>query len=92
MFLGDGTTLTMNEMYAQCFAFFAAGFETTSSTMTFCLYELAINPKTQEKVREEIFTVLKKYNNKICYESINEMEFMQQTIDGMFLKYFTKTQ
>lgn len=83
--IGDGTTLTLGEMVAQCFVFFLAGYETSSTTMTFALYELSIHPEIQEKVREELFRVLKKYNNKITYDSLKELEYMQQVVDG---KYF----
>lgn len=72
-------------MVAQCFVFFLAGFETSSTTMTFALFELSIHPEIQEKVREELFRVLKKYNNKITYDSLKELEYMQQVVEG---KYF----
>lgn len=83
-FLGDGTTVTLNEMAAQCLVFFLAGYETSSTTMTFALFEMSLNPEIQEKVREELFRVLKKFDNKICYDSIRELDYMQQVIDGKY--------
>lgn len=79
---GDGTTLTMNEVIAQCFVFFLAGFETSSTTMSFALYELATHPDIQENVREELLRVLKKHDNKISYDLLKELEYMQQVIEG----------
>lgn len=86
MFLGDGTTVTLNEMIAQCMLIFLAGYETSSTTMTFALFEMSLNPEIQEKVRDELFTVLKKYDDKICYDSIKELDYMQQVIDGKYNK------
>lgn len=43
----------------------------SSTTMTFCLYELALNPDIQEKMREDIKVVLSKHDNKLTYEGIN---------------------
>lgn len=71
-------------MTAQCLVFFLAGFETSSTTMTFALFEMSLNPEIQEKVREELSRVLKKYDNKICYESAKELDYMQQVIDGKY--------
>lgn len=78
----------MNEMIAQCFVFFLAGFETSSTTMTFALYEMSVNPEIQDRVREELHRVLKKYDNKICYDSLKELEYMQQVIDGNDVENF----
>lgn len=44
---------------ANAFAFFIAGFETTASTISYCLYELAINPEIQIKLRDKIKETLK---------------------------------
>jgi cytochrome P450 family 6 len=62
--------------------FFLAGFETSSTTMTFCLYELALNPGLQERLRDEIDTVLQKRGGNITYESIFEMEYLHRVVDG----------
>lgn len=77
----------MKEMVAQSFVFFFAGFETSSTTMTFALFELAQHPDIQEKTREELTTVLEKYNNHVCYDSVKEMVYMQQVIDGNLFPY-----
>lgn len=74
----------MDEIVAQSFVFFFAGFETSSTTMTFALFELSINPEIQENVRSEVLTVLEQYDNKLCYESLKKLDYMQQVIDGNF--------
>lgn len=81
---GDGTgkPLTMGELVAQCFVFFFGGFETSSSTMSFALFELAKKPHIQEKVRQELFDVLEKYDHQLCYESLKDLHYMQQVLDG----------
>lgn len=79
---GKDVGLTEEQIAAQAFVFFAAGFETSSTTMSFCLYELALNPSVQEYVQKEIDAVLKKHGNKITYEAIQEMEYLDNTISG----------
>ena len=76
------TEVTMDVIAAQAFVFFLAGFETTSATMTFCLYELALNPDIQERVQNEIDTVLEKHGGDITYESISEMEYLDKVVSG----------
>ncbi|KAJ8913630.1 hypothetical protein NQ315_007347 [Exocentrus adspersus] len=78
---GDGNSLSMEEMVAQSFVFFAAGFETSASTTTFALFELATHPEIQDRVRAEINEVLAQHDNQISYDSINDMKYLGQVID-----------
>ncbi|CAH1382250.1 unnamed protein product, partial [Tenebrio molitor] len=83
----DGDTLSIEEIAAQSFVFFIAGFETSSTTMTFALYELSKHQELQDKVRDEVDTVLAIYGGKITYEAIQEMKYMDQVINETLRKY-----
>ncbi|XP_044260317.1 probable cytochrome P450 6a23 [Tribolium madens] len=83
----EGAEISLDEVIAQCFIFFLAGFETSSTTMTFALYELAKNHQIQDKLRDEIVQVLRKYNDEITYEGITEMKYLDQVIEESLRKY-----
>ena len=74
-------TLEMDDdlIAAQAFVFFAAGFETASSASSYTLHELAYSVEVQEKVHDEIDKVLVKYNNKISYDAIKELTYLEWT-------------
>jgi cytochrome P450 family 6 len=74
--------LSMDSLAAQAFVFFLAGFETSSTTMAFCMYELSLHQDIQERVREEIDIVLNKHNGEITYEAIQEMEYLDKVVSG----------
>ncbi|KAI4459160.1 cytochrome p450 [Holotrichia oblita] len=83
----DGNAFTFNEIAAQAFLFFLAGFETSSSTMTFAFYEMAKDQGIQDKAREEIRRVIAKHDGKITYEGIMEMTYLSQIFDEALRKY-----
>lgn len=85
--LGDEPTkqvgrLTINEIAAEAYVFFLAGFETSSTTLTYCLHELAVNQEIQNRAREEIDSVLLKYDGQLTYEAIHEMVYVERIING----------
>lgn len=84
--------INMNELKAQSLIFLLAGFETSSTTIGFLLYELARNQDIQEKLRSEIHQTLSKYNEeKITYESIMDMKYLDMVLCGITLNFFFVT-
>lgn len=73
-------------MTSQAFVFFAAGFETSSTTISFALYEMALNLEIQEKLRNEIHETLKKHNGQLSYDIINEMKYLNMVLQGNLFK------
>lgn len=80
------------DIVANTFAIYLAGFETTSTTLSFCLYELALNQNIQEKVRAEIQQI-KEQNGGLNYNSLQEMTYVDAVIAGKFkyILYITKS-
>lgn len=74
--------MSLEEMSAHSFVFYTASFESTSTTMSFCMHELAKHSHLQDKAYLEINAVMNKYNGQLTYESIGEMKFIEQCIDG----------
>ncbi|CAG9788226.1 unnamed protein product [Diatraea saccharalis] len=78
--------LTDELIAAQVFVFFAAGFETSSSATSYTLHQLAHNPKVQKKLQKEIDEILCKHNNRLSYEAVNSMTYLEWTFkEGMRL-------
>jgi cytochrome P450 len=83
--------LSMNSLAAQAFVFYIGGFETSSITMSLCLYELSLHQDIQTRVREEIDVVLQKHGGNLKYEAIQEMDYLDKVVAGKNLlgKNFT---
>lgn len=79
--------LTVEQIAAQSFIFFLAGFETSSTTMSYCTYELSVNEEIQEKARQSVIDTLKKHNNEFTYEAINDMDYLEQCVSETLRKY-----
>lgn len=76
-----------DDFVAQCFIFMTAGFETTSSTMGFMLYELALHPALQHRVRAEIRDVLAKHRGEVSYDAIQQMTYLDMVVSETLRKY-----
>ncbi|XP_033192745.1 cytochrome P450 6B1 [Bombus vancouverensis nearcticus] len=72
---------------SQAQLFFLAGFGNSSLTISNALYELAWNQTVQDKLREEIQSVLKKYNGEITYDGICEMKYLNACLLETLRKY-----
>jgi cytochrome P450 family 6 len=77
--------LTMKEIAAQSFVFFLASYETASAPLAFCIYELAKNPKIQQKVHDEID---KTFNGvDMTYDSVKSLKYLECCILETLRKY-----
>nr|XP_018896715.1 PREDICTED: probable cytochrome P450 6a14 [Bemisia tabaci] len=73
---------------SNAFIFFIAGFETTASTLSYCLYELALNPDIGEKLYEEVESVKQAHNGTLDYDAVNkELVYMEAVISETLRKY-----
>lgn len=77
-------SLSIEECSSHIFLFFLAGFETSSSIISFCLYELAKNRNIMQKVQQDIDKALNKHDWKLNYKSIKDMTYLSQCIKGKF--------
>uniref|UniRef100_A0A1B6DT56 Cytochrome P450 n=1 Tax=Clastoptera arizonana TaxID=38151 RepID=A0A1B6DT56_9HEMI len=79
--------LTMKEMAGQVSVFLAAGFETAASTTSFLLYELSSNKDIQDKLRQEIDTVIQKNGGVFSYQCLQEMSYLEKCIQETLRRY-----
>nr|AQM57042.1 cytochrome P450 CYP6AX3 [Sogatella furcifera] len=71
---------------ANTFIFFVAGFETTATTLTFCMLELSQNQEIQDKLRKEVQDTVQKHG-AINYDSTKDMEYLDRVISETLRKY-----
>nr|QTM97438.1 Cytochrome P450 [Sitophilus oryzae] len=82
----DGANMSNDMILAQAVQFFVAGFDTISSTMSFTLYELAMNQDIQDKLRLEIKENLEA-NHGVTYDGYNEIKYLDMVISEALRKY-----
>lgn len=72
---------------SQVFVFLVAGFDTSSTAMSFALFELAKNPDIQLKLQRDIDDTLERHNNEWTYECVQDMKYLEQVFDETLRKY-----
>ncbi|XP_061867142.1 thromboxane-A synthase [Colius striatus] len=71
--------LTEDEIAGQAFLFLIAGYETTTSTLSFATYLLATNPECQEKVLQEVDEFSAKHMVP-DYQNVQELPYLDMVI------------
>ncbi|KAL4710697.1 hypothetical protein ACJJTC_004342 [Scirpophaga incertulas] len=76
----DNTFVMTDELItSNSFIFMLAGLETSSTTLSFCLYELAKANDLQDRIRREIILCIE-HNGGFNYEAVNSMRFTTQAV------------
>ncbi|XP_026740685.1 cytochrome P450 6B6-like isoform X2 [Trichoplusia ni] len=74
-------------LIAQCALFFGAGYESSSITLSWTLFELAKNPEKQAKAIQEVDAYLHRHDNKLEYECVAETSYLQACVDEAMRLY-----
>lgn len=82
-------TLTEEEVIANSIFFLIAGFETTSSTISHCMFELASNENIQNRLYQELKDVeIDDVNSKEFYNKImNGLPYLEAVVKETMRKY-----
>ncbi|XP_067143009.1 cytochrome P450 3A24-like [Centruroides vittatus] len=77
--------MSLDEMLAQCVLFLFAGIETTTNTLAFVVYYMALNDECQIKLIEEIDEV-DRNNKEINFDALSEMQYLDAVINETLRK------
>lgn len=80
-------SLSLDEMAAESFIFFVGGFETSSTTLNFCFYELALNKDIQKRFRKEIKQEIEKNDGNLTYDLVFSLEYLDMVVKETLRKY-----
>jgi cytochrome P450 family 6 len=58
------------------------GSDTSGTTLTFALYELAFHPEIQQSVRNEMRKVLSKHGGNLTYDGMQDMSYLDRVVSG----------
>ncbi|KZC12361.1 putative cytochrome P450 6a14 [Dufourea novaeangliae] len=83
----ENIELTDSLLASQVYVFFIAGYETSSSTMSHSLYELAINTDMQDKLRKEIRENYAQHGETLTFAQVNEMKYLDLVFRETLRKY-----
>ena len=77
--LGGSKKLTTDEIIAQGIVLILAGYETSSTTLQFLVYEISQRPEVQEKLVEEIAQVVGD-TSQPSYSDCQNLKYMEAVI------------
>lgn len=78
--------LTKKEIAALAFDFLSAGYADATSTLSYCLFELALpdNKEIQEMARNEVERVFKQHTGEVTNDVLDKMVYCKSIIKGNF--------
>ncbi|XP_011172133.1 cytochrome P450 6j1 [Solenopsis invicta] len=76
----EGEEFEMDVIASHAVSFFIDGYTTSSYTLSFVVFHLANNPEVQKKLREEVVSVINKYNGELTFEGIKDMTYLEKVI------------
>lgn len=76
-----------DNLVAQAAVFFTAGFESSSTAMSFSMYELALQPDLQTRLRNEITSALEESKGKLTYEMVMNLPYLDMVLSETLRKY-----
>lgn len=79
---------TDDELVAQCFLFFAAGFATVSTSLSYIAVELALNQNIQQKLYEEIKAANESLKDgRLSFNTLSKLKYLDQVISEALRKW-----
>ncbi|CAG2107428.1 unnamed protein product [Medioppia subpectinata] len=79
--------LTEDEILAQSALFFTVGYNNTSTTLSYCTYELALNPDIQDRLVAEIRDAFNENTADIDYETLLRLPLLDAVISETLRRY-----
>ncbi|GFS07439.1 cytochrome P450 3A29-like [Elysia marginata] len=80
-------SMTNEEIVSHALLFLLAGYETTSTTLTYIFHELSQNPHVQQTLRREIMSVLPRGYCEIAYDDLKKLTYLDYVIWEALRKY-----
>lgn len=78
--------ITEDEIVGQAFVFLLAGYETSSNTLAFTCYLLALHPECQSKVQEEVDDFFTRHESP-DYTNVQELKYLDMVISEALRLY-----
>ncbi|KFM64010.1 Cytochrome P450 3A1, partial [Stegodyphus mimosarum] len=72
--------LSHDECLSQCISFFIAGYDATTSLLSYVLYNMAMHQDYQDTVVKEIESALEKHDGVLNYDTLSDLKFMDAVI------------
>ncbi|XP_014487205.1 PREDICTED: cytochrome P450 6l1-like [Dinoponera quadriceps] len=86
-FFGKKSYFDWDDLIARALIFFTGGFETTSTAMSFALYEFVLHPEIQNKLRKEILDAMILLTNQTRKFSVGSLPYLDMVISEILRKY-----